>query len=191
MNRIVQSWIVLCVVALATSATADDDVGQRASAYPPVPLADVLDAVSRKTGRVFLTSPHVPADVVIGQLDAKDVTYASLLIVLYNNELAAVRVGEVTNIIHASRIRQHALPILKDDDDSIPEYEWVSRVVEVKNGPATRYVPILRPLLPQMAHLVADHGSNTVLIVGRYGNTRRLVALVEEMDEHFSLKNLD
>jgi general secretion pathway protein D len=183
MNRMAKSWIVLCVVALATSATADDKVEQGASAYPPVPLADVLDAVSRQTGRVFLTSPHVPADVVIGQLEARDISYASLLIVLYNNELAAVHVGEVTNIIHASRIRQYALPILNEDDDSIPEYEWVSRVVEVKNGPATRYVPILRPLLPQMAHLVADSESNTVLIVGRYANIKRLGALLEAMDK--------
>ena len=189
MNRMAKSWIVLCVVALATSATADDKVEQGASAYPPVPLADVLDAVSRQTGRVFLTSPHVPADVVIGQLEARDISYASLLIVLYNNELAAVHVGEVTNIIHASRIRQYALPILNEDDDSIPEYEWVSRVVEVKNGPATRYVPLLRPLLPQMAHLVADPGSNTVLIVGRYANIKRLVSLVEEMDKHHTIQD--
>ena len=181
MKRFVQSWIVLCVFTLATSATADE-IDQQTSAYAPVPLADILDAVSRQTGRVFLTSPHVPASVVVGQLKAKDISYASLLIVLYNNELAAVRVGDVTNIVHASRIRQYALPILAGDDDSIPEYEWVSRVIDVRNGPATRFVPLLRPLLPQMAHLVADPASNTVLIVGRYGNTRRLVELVERMD---------
>ena len=189
MNRIAKSWIVLCVVALATSATADDEVEQRVSAYPPVPLADVLDAVSRETGRVFLTSPHVPADVVIGQLKASDISYASLLIILYNNELAAVHVGDVTNVIHASRIRQYAVPILQEDDDSIPEYEWVSRVVEVKNGPATRYVPLLRPLLPQMAHLVVDPGSNTILIVGRYANIKRLVSLVGEMDKHYTAQD--
>ena len=182
MKHIVQSWVLLCVVALATSATADDEVGQRASAYPQVPLADVLDAVSKESGRVFLTSPHVPANIVVGQLEAKDISYASLLIILYNNELAAVRIGEVTNIVHASRVRQHALPILEEDDDSIPEYEWVSRGIDVKNGPAARYVPLLRPLLPRMAHLVADPDSNTILIVGRYGNTKRLVSLVEEMD---------
>ena len=33
-----------------------------------------------------------------------------------------------------------------------------------------------------MGHLVADPASNTVLIVGRYGNTRRLVELVGRMD---------
>lgn len=191
MKRIIQSWIVLCVVALATLATADDEVGQRASAYPQVPLAEVLDTVTRKTGRVFLASPHAPANIVVGQLAAKDISYASLLIILYNNELAAVRVGDVTNIVHASRIRQHALPILREDDDSIPEYEWVSRVVDVRNGPATRYVPLLRPLLPQMAHLVADPASNTILIVGRYGNTRRLVSLVKEMDKHGEIQGRD
>ena len=183
MKRFVQSWIVLCVFALATSAAADDDKQQQASAYAAVPLAEILDAVSKQTGRVFFASPYVPENVVVGQLKAKDISYSSLLIILYNNELAAVRVGEVTNIVHASRIRQHPLPILREDDDSIPEYEWVSRIFDVKNGPATRYVPLLRPLLPQMAHLVADPASNTVLVVGRYGNTKRLGALLEAMDK--------
>ncbi len=183
MKRFVQSWIVLCVFTLATTAAADDKVEQQASAYAAVPLAEILDAVSKQTGQVFLASPHVPASVVVGQLKAKDISYASLLIILYNNELAAVRVGEITNIVHASRIRQYALPILTEDDDSIPEYEWVSRILDVKNGPATRYVPLLRPLLPQMAHLVADPASNTVLIVDRYGNTKRLGALLEAMDK--------
>ncbi|RZV39381.1 MAG: hypothetical protein EX272_00225 [Chromatiales bacterium] len=183
MKRFVQSWVVLCLFTLATAAAADDKVEQQASAYAAVPLAEILDAVSKQTGQVFFTSPHVPASVVVGQLRAKDISYASLLIILYNNELAAVRVGEVTNIVHASRIRQHPLPILTQDDDSIPEYEWVSRIHDVKNGPATRYVPLLRPLLPQMAHLVADPASNTVLIVGRYGNTKRLGTLLEAMDK--------
>ena len=191
MKRFLQAWIVLSVLALATAAHADDERQQQGPAYAAVPLADILDVVSRDTGRVFLTSPHVPATVVVGQLGAKNIDYDTLLIVLFNNELAAVRVGDVTNIVHASRVRQHALPIVASDDASIADYEWVSRVIDVENGPATRYVPLLRPLLPQMAHLVADPGSNTILIVGRYGSIKQLAALVSAMDKRSTQRKQD
>jgi len=183
MKTVVQTWIVFCVVALASSAGAAEQAEQRASAYPPVPLADILESVSQQTGRVFLTDHRVPAEVVVGQLKVKDISYAYLLIILFNNGLAAVHVDDIVNIVPAPIIRTYALPTVHEDDDSIAEYEWVSRIVEVKNGPATQYVPILRPMLPQMAHLVADSASNSILIAGRYGNTKRLVAIIKEMDK--------
>lgn len=186
MNRIVQIWILLGVLSVAGQAIADDEAMQHASAYPAVPLAEVLDAISKQTGRVFLTDARVPAEVVVGQLKVKDITYASLLIVLHNNGLAAVSVGDIANIIPAPIVRTYALPLIDEDNDSIAEYEWVSRIVEVKNRPAPQYVPILRPLLPQMAHLVADADSNTILIAGRYGNTKRLVSIIKEMDKRIT-----
>jgi len=184
MKAVIQIWVVLGIIFLAGAASAEEETKQRSTAYPPVALADILDSVSKKTGRVFLTGPRVPADVVVGQLKAKDISYASMLIVLYNNDLAAFTVGEITNIVHAARVRQHSLPFVNEDDDSIADYEWVHRIVEVRNGHAPQYVPLLRPLLPQMAHLVADKGSNSLIIVGRYSNTKRLIAIIEAMDKH-------
>ena len=120
MKQFVQTWIVLCAFVLAGPAAAEKDADQHFSAYPPVPLADVLESVSKKTGRVFLVNSHAPAEVVVGQIAPRDITYESLLIVLDNNGLAAVTVGDLTNIVHAPKIRQYALPILHEDDDSIP-----------------------------------------------------------------------
>jgi len=183
MNRIAKTWIVLCVFAFATTAAAEEDNQQRTSAYPAVPLADILDSVSQKTGQIFLVDHRAQPEVVVGQPAVKDITYASLLVIPHNNGLAAVSVGDASSIIPAALVRTYALPVIHEDDDSIAEYEWVNRIVEIKNGPATQYVAILRPLLPQMAHLVADSSSNTILIAGRYGNTKRLIAIIKEMDK--------
>jgi general secretion pathway protein D len=182
MKHIVQTWIVLSALVLANPAAAAEETEKHFRAYPPVPLADILESVSKETGRIFLTNAHAPAEVVVGQLRVKDITYGSLLIVLDNNGLAAVTVGEVTNIVHAPSVRQYALPILHENDDSIAEYEWVTRIVAVKNLHAQALVPILRPMLPQMGHLVAESESNTILISGRYGNTKRLVSIINDMD---------
>lgn len=182
MKQFVQTWIVLCAFVLAGPAAAEKDADQHFSAYPPVPLADVLESVSKKTGRVFLVKSHAPAEVVVGQIATRDITYESLLIVLDNNGLAAVTVGDLTNIVNSAHIRQYATPTLHENDDSIAEYEWVSRIVTVKNLHAPALVPILRPMLPQMGHLVADANSNTILMTGRYGNTKRLASIVADMD---------
>lgn len=182
MNRIVQTCIVLCAFVLTTSVSAEEENGQHSGAYPPVPLATILEAVSKKTGRVFLTSSDAQREVVVGQVKAKDMTYSSLLIVLFNNGLAAVTAGDVTNIVQATRVRQFALPIISQDDDTIDDYEWVTRVVEVKNMHAPQMVPILRPLVPQMGHMVAHADSNSVIIGARYGNAKRLADLIVWMD---------
>jgi len=47
-------------------------------------------------------------------------------------------------------------------------------------------VPILRPLLPQAGHLAANAHSNTLTIVARYGNMRRIVALIRSYDRETS-----
>ena len=182
MIRIVQTCIVLCAFALTTSVSAQEEQGQRYEAFPPVPLADILEAVSKKTGRVFLTSSDVRSEVVVGQLKAKDVTYSSLLIVLFNNGLAAVTAGNMTNIVQAAKVRQYALPVIYQDDDTIDDYEWVTRVVEVENADAPQMVPILRPLVPQMGHLVAHANSGSLVIAARYGNAKRLADLIMWID---------
>ena len=182
MNRIVQVWIALFAVALAAPANADTEKGQQYGAYPPVQLATILDSVSKKTGRVFLTEDEVPGDIVVGQLQAKDLTYSTLLIVLFNNGLAAVTVGDVTNIVVAARVRQQALPIIFEDDNTIDGYEWVTRIVVVSNTNAAQLVPILRPMVPQMGHLVAHTGSNTLVIAARYDNAKRLADIISQID---------
>jgi len=48
--------------------------------------------------------------------------------------------------------------------------------------PAAQLVPILRPLLPQYAHLAALPYENTLLIVDRYANVKRIEAIVKALD---------
>jgi len=191
MKTVIQVWVVLGVFFLAGAAEAQEETKQSSTAYPPVPLADILDSVSKKTGRVFLTDSRVQADVVVGQLKAKDITYSSLLIVLFNNGLAATTIGDITNITPGATARHHLVPIVHEEDDAIADYEWVQRIIKVENGAAGRFVPILRPLLPQMAHLVADPASNSIIMIGRYGNTKRLDAIIKEIDKRTPAQNHD
>ena len=78
--------------------------------------------------------------------------------------------------------RQKPTPVITKLDDSIPDDRWVTAVVQVQKARAVRLVPIVRPLLPKNAHIVADDGSNKLLIVDAYGNVDRIVRIIRLMD---------
>ncbi len=80
-------------------------------------------------------------------------------------------------------------PIVQNDDPSIPDDAIVTRVVTIPSNckpgadPAipsctnsALLVPLLRPMLPQYAHLVARPPSKLV-IVDRYANVRRITEI--------------
>lgn len=181
--------LVSALSLLATATHAADDEGlkkldkasQQAS-LTSVPLQDVLDAVSSTSGKIFLIDARVQPTIVVGRLRVDDITFSTLLTVLRNNGLAAVNSGENTSIVPINTIRQYPLPTLFEDNEAIHDEEWVTRVIRLENTAATQMVPIMRPMLPQPGHLVAHADSNTLVLVGRYANTRRIAQLVEAMD---------
>ena len=154
------------------------------SALPTIAISDLLESVARKSGTEFLVDSRVPAEVVIGQLDWQDVSYELLHTILRNNELAAVTVQGKVNVVPVDAIRQYPLPILDEDHVAFADDEWVMKIMRPKRVKATFMVPILRPLLPKQGHLVGVPQSNTLTIIGRYANVRRIVEMVEDMDEH-------
>lgn len=80
-------------------------------------------------------------------------------------------------------IRQYPVPTISSDDPGIPDDEWVSELVRLQSTSAAQLVPILRPLLPQYGHLAAYPEQNALLVVDRYGNVKRIIALVRSLDK--------
>jgi hypothetical protein len=74
-----------------------------------------------------------------------------------------------------------ALPVVTGSEN-LPGAEYVSTVIRVKSVPAVYLVPILRPLLPQTAHLAALPCKNALLMVDSLANVRRIKTLVESLD---------
>ena len=173
---------VICYIALPVDASADTVEQSRET----VALDDVLSGVARREGLTFTVTAQAPANIVVGQLDADDITFAQLHTVLTNNALAAVAVEDVINIVPMQVIRQYPLPILSEPDDSIADDQWVTWVYRVEKAAPTMLVPIVRPILPQQGHLVAHPQSGTIMIVDRYANALRVIELIRDLDENSS-----
>jgi general secretion pathway protein D len=61
--------------------------------------------------------------------------------------------------------------------------DYVTQAIVLDNIGAAQLVPILRPLLPQSAHLASHPSSNALIIADRPQNMRRMLELVRRMDQ--------
>ena len=54
---------------------------------------------------------------------------------------------------------------------------------QARNMCAAQSVPVLRPLMPQAAHLAAFPQANILLISDHAGNARRIIDMAERLDK--------
>ncbi len=147
-----------------------------------VALEPLLERVGRAASKRFLIDSHVNPQIYLGSVAANDVTYPLLLSILRSNNLATVEIEDRVNVIPVGEVRFYPAPIANEDDPKIAADEWRTRVLTLTNIEAAQLVPILRPLLPQAAHLAAFPPSNQLLIVDRYANLKRITEIVHSMD---------
>jgi type II secretory pathway component GspD/PulD (secretin) len=146
-----------------------------------IPLERIIATVAHKTGKKYLIDPRVHAHVqIIGQ-DPSNITYSELLTILQVHGFIAVEGGGYVRILPDANARQVAQPQMSSGQ-TFPDAQLVDYVIPVKNGPAAFLVPILRPMLPQYAHLAAAVCSNSLLMVDSYANVKRIETLVKALD---------
>jgi len=148
---------------------------------PMVELAPLLQRVERASGKRFLVDRRLGSRIYLGNVDANDVTYPVLLAILRANGFAAFESEGYVNVIPDAAIRFHA-PVRQTDDASIPPDLYVTRVLTTVNIGAAQLVPILRPMMPQAAHLAAHGDSNKLIVMDRYENVQRITEIVRSLD---------
>jgi general secretion pathway protein D len=166
-------------------------------AGPPLPtvsLESLVDRVARSSKKSFLIDSRAAQQVFLGSIKPEDVNYPTLLAILRTNGMAATTIEGRVNIVPLFEIRTLAVPLVQNDDSSIPADEWVSRILTTNKKEASSMVPVLRPLLPQAAHLSAMCGScepgaqnctncRQLIIVDRYANVQRITAIVKMLEQ--------
>jgi len=160
----------------------DIAIAQSSGPAAGTPLVQLIETVSKKSGKSFIVDPRVAGNAVLVGIDPAKITYPELLTILQVNGYAAVESGGLVRVIPESIGRSAPSPII-DGNDKRPDAEIVTRVIRVKSIPSAQVVPILRSLLPQSAHLAAFSCTNELLIVDTYANVRRIEGIVAAMDK--------
>ena len=147
-----------------------------------VELLPLLERVERASGKRFLVDRRLGSRIYLGTIDVDDVTYPSLLSILWTNGFAAFESEGLVKVVPDANMRFYETRIVNTDDASIPPDEFVTRVLRTTNVQAAMLVPILRPLMPQAAHLAAHFDSSQLLLMDRYANIQRITAIVRALD---------
>jgi general secretion pathway protein D len=176
---------ILAAAALLTIVAAPSAGAQSEAPAPPregaVPIERLIAAVAKRTHKKFIVDPRVRGDIsVIGQ-DPMSVDYAALLLILGVHGFVAFEEGGYVQVGPDANVRQKPLP-LATGKESFADGEYVNRLIVLKNAPAVQLVPLLRPLLPQHAHLVAFPCKNTLLVTDSFASVKRIEEIVRAFD---------
>jgi general secretion pathway protein D len=142
----------------------------------------VIASFSSRTNKRFLIDPRVRSGVELVGLDASEITYPLLLTILEVHGFSAHEQNGVIVVVPDAYDRKIPSQLVPADTIRASDAEVVTTIVAVKNVSAGQLVPILRPLMPQQAHLVAVTDRNALIVVDKAANVRRLVAITEALD---------
>jgi general secretion pathway protein D len=164
-------------------AAAGQQGAQITPNYKDADLGQVIEAVSQVTGKTFIVDPRVRANVTMLSTTpmSPDAFYEAFLSILQVYDYIAVPSGKVIKILPATNARQVPSIDLPDRVSSTSD-EIVTQVMQVRNVSAGQLVPILRPMMPQSAHLAAYPSSNMLIISDRAANVNRIMRIVQRID---------
>lgn len=175
--------LALPVLVLAAEPTTSPCVAAASGSDFGIELTDLIAKVARRTGKQFIVDPRVRATVPKTGLDIEKVDYARLLAILAVNQFATYESDGVVKVVPDASARQFPIPVTTDVPPKALADEYVTVMFQAKNMCAAQAVPVLRPLMPQAAHLAAFPQANTLLISDRAANARRIVDVAERLDK--------
>jgi general secretion pathway protein D len=182
-----QKGLVALLCVLPTFASAQDSGASKpvsgASAGDEPELADVIRSFSKRTGRKFIVDPRVRATGGLVGIDVNKITYEELLALASVHQFVVVSQGNVTVVLPDAGARQQPTPVYTDARFKALDDEWVTLLLSPKNACTAHLVPILRPLMPQAAHLAAEPMSNHLIVSDRAVNVRRIANLIARIDD--------
>ena len=179
----------LTLIALATlplAAAAQESAARESASSAPGPymeLIDIIQSFSKRTGRKFNIDPRTRAIPIYAGIDPNKITYEQLLATFTVHQFASFVQGDVIIVVPDASARQLPTPVHTDTHFKADDNEWVTVLLTPKKACAAQLVPLLRPLMPQAAHLAADLQSNSLVLADRAANVRRVGDLIDKLDK--------
>ena len=146
-------------------------------------IQEFIKFVADVTGTTMVVDPNVKGKVRV--ISSNPVSQAELydlfLSILDVQGYTAVRSGQVIRIVPSKDARSSPVPIMEDQAE-VGNDEYVTQVIRLDNISAAKLIPVLRPLVPQQAHMAAYAPSNAIIISDIRSNIGRIVDIIERMD---------
>ena len=135
------------------------------------------------TETTIVVDPSVKGKIKV--ISSKPVSKAELydlfLSILDVHGYTAVRSGAVVRVIPNKNARSSPVDVISGTSDINAEY--VTQVIRLDNVSAAKLIPVLRPLVPQQAHMAAYAPSNAIIISDIRANIDRMEKIIASMDQ--------
>ena len=147
-------------------------------------IQEFIQFVADVTGTTIVVDPSVKGKVKVisSKPVSKSELYDLFLSILDVHGYTAVRTGNVIRIIQNKDARSSPVEVIEDDDESSND-EYVTQVIRLENVSAAKLIPVLRPLVPQQAHMAAYAPSNAIIISDIRSNINRILEVIDRMDQ--------
>jgi general secretion pathway protein D len=178
------SLLVALLAFTATGIVAAQN-GQRITPnFKDAEIGQVIEAVATATGKTIIPDPRVRAQVTMLSTTpmTPDQFYEAFLALLQVHQFVAVESGGIIKIVPDANARQMPNIDLPEGVRSGSD-QLITQVIAVENVNASQLVPVLRPLMPQAAHMAAFPSSNILVISDRASNVSRVMRIIKRIDQ--------
>src|SRR3982751_6597753 len=167
------------------SAQNHGNNGQRITPnFKDVEIGQVIEAVAAATGKTIIPDPRGRAQVtMLSQTPMTPAAFAEAFLALLSvHQFVAVESGGIIKIVPDANARQMPNIDLPDRINNGSD-ELVTQVIAVQNVNAAQLVPVLRPLMPQAAHMAAYPSGNILILSDRASNVSRVMRIIKRIDQ--------
>ena len=146
-------------------------------------IQEFIEFVADVTGTTIVIDPAVKGKVkvVSSKPVSREELYDLFLSILDVHGYTAVRSGEVVRVIPNKNARSAPVDVISGT--SVINDEYVTQVIRLDNVSAAKLIPVLRPLVPQQAHMAAYAPSNAIIISDIRANIDRIAKIIDRMDQ--------
>jgi general secretion pathway protein D len=178
--------LAFTLTGIVGAQSADKNNGQRITPnFKDADIAQVIEAVAAATGKTIIPDPRVRTTQVT-MLSQTPMTpaafYEAFLALLQVHQFVAVESGGIIKIVPDANARQMPNIDLPDHVRSGSD-ELVTQIIAVQNVNAAQLVPVLRPLMPQAAHMAAYPAGNILILSDRASNVSRVMRIIQRIDQ--------
>ena len=183
------SRIILFAVFVLFQNTAG--MGQAQATDPPATFvinlrdADIRllsEQVSEITGRTLVLDPNVSGTVTVISAEPldSDGVWELFQSVLSVRGYTALPSGSLWRIVPQATIREGGA--VMENNSNVGRLDVITRLVQLKNFPATTAVGALRPLVASFGYIEAVVDTNTLVITDTAENVRRIEGIARALD---------
>ena len=177
-KALIQSLALLVALCVPHAVAQDFTVNLK-----DTDIQEFIEFVADVTETTIVVDPSVKGKVKV--ISSKPVSKAELydlfLSILDVHGYTAVRSGAVVRVIPNKNARSAPVDVISGT--SVINDEYVTQVIRLENVSAAKLIPVLRPLVPQQAHMAAYAPSNAIIISDIRANINRMEKIIARMDQ--------